>query len=399
MRLLIHDFVGHPFQVELSRNLARRGHSILHVYCASLRTTPQGNLVRHPDDPALFTVEGLTVAGYDRENLFARWQGDHRYGRRLVEVVRRFQPDVILSANAPLDAQAMLQQAAHRAHIPVVYWLQDLIGEASYRLLRRRLLPVGRLIGRHYQRLERRLLRQSAAIVSITEDFRPVLQQIGLPDARIHTIENWSPLDDLPVRPQDNPWSRAHDFANKTVVLYAGTLGMKHNPALLLELGRRFRNHRDVYVVVCSQGKGADWLRDQARAEHLDNVQVLGFQPFESLPDVLGSASLLTAILEPDAGVFSVPSKVLSYFCAARPLLLAVPPENLSARLVLREQAGSVVSPDDAHTFADAAAELLGNSQRRATASANARSYAEQAFAIDPITDRFELILRAVGSR
>ena len=60
-------------------------------------------------------------------------------------------------------------------------------------------------------------------------------------------------------------------------------------------------------------------------AKACGSLRCLGFQPFEVLPDVLGSADVLVAILEPDAGVFSVPSKVLSYFCAGRPVLLAVP--------------------------------------------------------------------------
>ena len=35
MRILVHDFSGHPFQMQLSRELARRGHDVLHVDCAS----------------------------------------------------------------------------------------------------------------------------------------------------------------------------------------------------------------------------------------------------------------------------------------------------------------------------------------------------------------------------
>ena len=40
MRILVHDYAGHPFQVQLSRALAQRGHDVLHAYCASLQTTP-----------------------------------------------------------------------------------------------------------------------------------------------------------------------------------------------------------------------------------------------------------------------------------------------------------------------------------------------------------------------
>src|ERR1700684_4696664 len=35
LRLVIHDYSGHPGQVHLSRELARRGHHVEHQYCAS----------------------------------------------------------------------------------------------------------------------------------------------------------------------------------------------------------------------------------------------------------------------------------------------------------------------------------------------------------------------------
>ena len=31
LRVLVHDFAGHPFQIDLSRALARRGHTVRHV--------------------------------------------------------------------------------------------------------------------------------------------------------------------------------------------------------------------------------------------------------------------------------------------------------------------------------------------------------------------------------
>ncbi len=100
------------------------------------------------------------------------------------------------------------------------------------------------------------------------------------------------------------------------------------------------------------------------------------------------------ALLEPDAGVFSVPSKVLSYLCAARPVLLAVPPENLAARIVSRNNAGRVVEPTDTAGFLAAAGELLGDEDLRGRLGTDARAYAEATFDLERIADEFERILR-----
>ena len=76
--------------------------------------------------------------------------------------------------------------------IPFVFWLQDVIGVATHRLLRRKIPLVGEVVGRHYLALEARLLRRSDAVVSITDDFRPLLRRWRVDDARISTIENWT---------------------------------------------------------------------------------------------------------------------------------------------------------------------------------------------------------------
>ncbi len=35
MRILVHDYSGHPFQAQLSRELARRGHDVVHSTCTA----------------------------------------------------------------------------------------------------------------------------------------------------------------------------------------------------------------------------------------------------------------------------------------------------------------------------------------------------------------------------
>ena len=94
---------------------------------------------------------------------------------------------------------------------------------------------------------------------------------------------------------------------------------------------------------------------------------LLPFQPYEVLPEVLASADVLLAILEPEAGVFSVPSKVLSYHCAGRPILAAIPAENLAARIIERaRQRRRRGSRRDEQAFVAAARRLLDEPERRA---------------------------------
>ena len=112
---------------------------------------------------------------------------------------------------------------------------------------------------------------------------------------------------------------------------------------------------------------------------------LLPYQPYEVLPEVMASADVLVAILEPDAGVFSVPSKVLSYHCAGRPILAAIPAVNLAARIIERNGSGLVVEPSDENGFVARAWELVRQPAARREMGARALCYAEATFDIATI--------------
>lgn len=397
MRIVVHDYSGHPFQVQLSRALAAAGHEVTHLY-ARFFQTPHGTLTRLPGDPAGFRVEALDIAEpFAKYSFVRRVRQEREYGHVVARRIAEIAPNVVLSSNMPLDPQAILQRACRARGIRFVFWLQDIYSVAIDRVMRRRLPLAGALIGLRYRLLEARLLRRSDAVVAITDDFRPLLERWGVRRDRITMIENWAPLDEMPLKPRDNDWAREHGLIGRKVILYAGTLGLKHDPSLLLALARRFADDPAARVVVISEGPGADWLASHRDPRLVDKLMVLPFQPFERLPEVLASADVLTAILEPDAGVYSVPSKVLTYLCAGRPIIAAMPSNNLAARVLARSGAGIVTPPGDGAAMAEAAAALLGDQERCQRLGADGRDFATQHFQIDAIARRFDPLLDESG--
>ena len=393
MRIIVHDYAGHPFQVQLSRRLAARGHDVLHLYCSSTHT-PQADLVHREGDPGTFQVRGIALAErIPKTNFYKRWTLESDYARRIVAACGEFDPEVVISANTPSLPQHRLARWCTASGVRLVSWVQDIYGLAAYRLLGKKLPVVGHAVGRYFIALDKSSARRSQSLVVITEDFRDVFAGWGIDPGRVHVVHNWSPLEAMPQRPHENDWSRVQGLGDGVRLVYAGTLAMKHNPALLLELAQMLDRDRLGELIVVSEGAGVDWLTREASARGITSLRCLGFQPFEALPDVLGSADILVAILEADAGVFSVPSKVLSYLCAGRPVLLAVPPENLAAKIVVECGAGRVVAPSDLAGFCAAARGLIDAPDTRDQCGQAAREYAETHFDIDAIADRFEAIL------
>jgi glycosyltransferase involved in cell wall biosynthesis len=262
-------------------------------------------------------------------------------------------------------------------------------------LLSRKLPGIGHAIGKYFIMLDRRSAQLSDSVVVITEDFRPMLNQWDIQPSKVHVVHNWPVLEELPVRPRENDWSKSQCLKSGVRFIYSGTLAMKHNPALLLELAKLLDTQPDAELIVISEGAGVEWLQREAAAAKLRSLTCFPYQPFEQMADVLGSADVLVAILEADAGAFSVPSKVLSYMCAGRAILGAMPRQNLAAKLVTASGAGVVVEPNDMNGFCHAATNMLTLGEHRTNYGTAARQFAEANFQLEQITDRFEQILQS----
>jgi len=390
MKLVVHDYCGHPFQVQLSRNLAMRGHDVTHIYFAD-DPGPKGAFDNRPDNPPSLKFVAITLGGPVRQTaLLARRFNDVAYGRGVARKILELHPDAVISGNAPTEAQGAIINACRTADIRFVYWLQDIFSVAVSKLVSKQLGFAGKIVGWYYQYLEKRQFRASDSIVVITEDFAPLARAWG-GDEKVSVIENWGALDDISVGEKDNGWARQHGLNDSFAYIYSGTIGRKHNPELLLRLAEETGSSG--LVVVVAQGVSVQHLHDEKAVRKIGSMKLLPIQPAEVLPDVLATADVLVAMIEVDAGTFAVPSKVLSYMCAGRPILLAAPKENLAARTVEKARAGIVVDPADEAGLLNAARRLRDNPQLRASLGANGRAYAERTFDIQRITDRFERVL------
>jgi glycosyltransferase involved in cell wall biosynthesis len=355
MRITVHDYSGHPFQVQLSRELARRGHRVLHEYSTQY-VSGHGKLDVTEDDPQTLRIEGVharrPIRKYDP---VARLRFELSYARAWRQRLERNPADVVVVCNVPLFALAAVRRHLSRMDQPWVFWHQDIYSLGVAAEMDRKLpAPLAAPLRNWAYGLERTQIRTAARVVAIGDAFVAQYQAWGLPIDHVDVMPNWAPLDELVPGPRDNLWAREQRLPSEPVrLLYAGTLGRKHNPLLLLELLDAAHSRGvDAMLVVCSEGQGADELR--AAAGDRPDVRVLGYQPAERFAEVLASADAMVALLEPDAAAFSVPSKVLSYLSAGRPTLALMPDANPAAHDV--RTAGGFVAPPT-HEGARAGAE------------------------------------------
>jgi glycosyltransferase involved in cell wall biosynthesis len=300
----------------------------------------------------------------------------------------------VISANTPLDAQRMALQASQQLQAQFIFWWQDVISIGMRELLTQKYGLGGRLIGTYYRSLESNLLRRSDRVIAISDVFLPIARAWGIPRRNMAVLPNWAPIEDISVLPRDNRWAAAHGLQGKFVLLYAGILGLKHDPQMFVSLAKFFQETADVAVVVVSEGIGADWLKKRKQDFRLENLYILPFQPYEEFPAMLASADVLLVSLNSGAGAYSVPSKVLSYLCAGRPVLISAAVDNPAAREAVEFDFGRVAEPNQPDSLCELAREFYDNEKLRICCGKNARAYAESAFDIKKIANQFSELLQ-----
>ena len=116
----------------------------------------------------------------------------------------------------------------------------------------------------------------------------------------------------------------------------------------------------------------------------------------ELYPQVLGAGDILLAMVGDEAASFSVPSKILSYLAAGKPIVASIARDNDAAATIRAAKAGYIVQPDDSQTFAAKVFTVAADQALRERFGGNARAFAETAFAIDVIADRFEEVFKKI---
>jgi putative colanic acid biosynthesis glycosyltransferase WcaI len=390
MNIVLHEMGTYTHRQELAKALSSRGHKIAYLYCPSFRTPSHMSMGFTSDHK-------VTVVPIELDSEFAKWQllkrflQERSYSARAASVVASLRPDLVISGNTPIEIQAAIQKLCRHSGIPFLFLLEDVYSIGVKSVLSK-MRPIGDLIAARYALLERKVVRQSDGIVAISDDFRDLVLDWGVDPSRIAVIENWGVIPADPLPSKDNDWAARHGLLGKQVILYSGALGFKHNPQLFLDLASEFRSNPDVCIVVISEGRGAEWL--SLRRQEFPGLLLLPFQPADDFQKALAAADVLLAVLEPTAAKYSVPSKVLVYMTAGRPILAAIPADNLAARTISAASAGLTVDPENPSELRRLARSLIEDGERCKRLGAAGLAYARANFEINNIAARFEAIFR-----
>lgn len=309
----------------------------------------------------------------------------------LVFLLFRKPPALVFAVMQPLPIGAMLTVLARIKGFKLILNVQDLHPDVMVDLG----LIRNPMLIRFLRKLETTGYLRADALAVICEGFKGHVRQKGS-TRPVAVIPNWIDIDEIHPRVFDpNPvCEQAGISQGSHVVLYAGTLGHVSGAQVAIEAARHAAHRSDVVWLFVGEGPIVDQLKTQAQG--LPQVRFLPFQPRSRLLAVQNAATVSIVSLLPGKGLFSVPSKVLGYMAAAKPVVASVDADSETGRLVGAAGCGLVCQPGQGKALADAVLGLVDNPSQAQAYGASGRQYLEAHFSKAQVCGRYQALFDQV---
>lgn len=243
--------------------------------------------------------------------------------------------------------------------VPFVYNLQDIFPDS---LVGTGLAKKGGLLWKIGRLIENFTYRNADKIIVISEGFKKNIMAKGVPEEKIEVVYNW--VDEEAVKHVAREENKLFDKYNldrsKFYITYSGNIGLTQNMDMLLEVAKELEGERDIHFVLIGEGAYKAKVEEIIKEQHITNVTLLPFQPYEDISHVFSLGDVGLVISKPGVGENSVPSKTWSILSASRPILVNFD-ENELKDIVDKHNCGYFTKAGDKTAFKDAISRLYKN--------------------------------------
>ena len=238
--------------------------------------TPWGSILRlHPfptEDKTDIIRRAASFAGF---TALASWKG--RRGRRA---------DVVLALSPPLTLGLAGHSIAKARGAAFVFNIQDVFPDIAIELgylKNPTMIKLARL-------LEERCYDKADRITVLSDDLRENVARRTDDPTKIRVIPNFVDTDLIHPQPAENAYRREHGLEGRTVVMYAGNVGLSQSLDLVIAAAAASQDDPNLVFVI--NGQGAALADLVAHARGLPNVVFVDTQPADRLPELLAAADI-----------------------------------------------------------------------------------------------------------
>ncbi len=339
---------------DLAEQLAREGHQVRVI--ADFPNRPAGKLFEGYRR-RLWTWD-RSFPGYAVLRVFSFLSSDSSMLSRFLEnisfgimsalaVLFLERADVAYGNVWPIFAQGLLALACRLRGIPLILSVQDVYPESLSNLSR--IGDTHSWLFKLFRWIDLKTKQSCAAVVVISLRFAQIyVQDRGIATRKVHIILNWIDEKSVQVDSPANQIRRMHGIPESAfVAMYAGNIGAACGLEAIIRAFQELSAASNVYLLVA--GSGSKLLEARALAEQIGNPRVLFHTPWSAseTSSMLAAADLFILPTYGDQSFCSVPSKLITYMLAARPVLCCAAEDSDIARIVRNSACGWVIPAGD----------------------------------------------------
>jgi len=346
---------------EMARRLVAQGHQVTMV-CGSYGGGTTGLTGPFLSGKREGKVEGIDVIEFDlayanSDGFLKRAVSFLKFALRSIGVALTARYDLVFATTTPLTAGIPGIFARWLRNKPFVFEVRDLWPELpkAMGVIRNPVVLWGMSL------LEWASYRSAHRLIGLSPGIVEGIVSRGVDPSKVAMIPNGCDLDifDAPAQ----PWRPDGVDASHLMAVFAGTHGMANKLDAVLDAAAclKARGRDDIRLVLIGQGKLKPALVSRARAEGLDNVIFHDPVNKERLAGLMASADLgLQVLANVRAFYFGTsPNKFFDYIASGLPVLNNYP--GWLAEMIVREDCGFAVAPENPEAFADALEQAASN--------------------------------------
>lgn len=263
-------------------------------------------------------------------------------------------PNVIYSNTWPTFATGFLVALARLRNVPIVISVQDMYPE---QLIAQNRIEANSWIARAILWAERHITNHAAAIVLISESLTHSYQVTRqAPPSRIYVIPNW--VDSVSITP-DDPESavvrtRYAIPQDAFAAIYGGNVAFAAGVETVVEAFRSLNDAHDVHLLIAGEGASLDRCRQIAQDSANPRIRFHAPWPRAENSMILSAADVLILPTRGAVSLSAMPSKLITYMLAARPIIALALPQSDLAQVIQKAGCGWVIEPDQPQVLAEA---------------------------------------------
>ncbi len=381
---------------DMANFLITKGH---HVQVVCPHPSRNNSEQEEQDENHPFLIKRVFSINSNKSTFFSRFLENISFGlSTFMFIIRQKKVDVIYANTWPIFATGLLVIASKIKKYKVVISIQDLYPES---LVTQRRISSNSFIVTMFIFFDKWIAKNCDHIIVLSEWFESVYVESRLvKKSKISVIKNWVKSDDilqierLSAR-SDIERHIGHSFDKGDIIcIYGGNIGAASGLDEFIDFIPKI-NSRVKFIFAGDGSLVSELNRLVSEQSMSDRVFFITPWPSEMTSSVLSAADILLLPTAKGQEFSSVPSKLITYMLASKPIMLIADCESEIAKELIKAECGLVIGTRSSEMVANGFSQFLQKSDKmKEKMGLSGRQYAKNNYSYELSVNKIYSLLK-----